>query len=163
MHQSFSSMYHHQVQNVCETLSVLASSFTIWSSASFFSRSCSKLRHRISRWSGLDFLLRLFTIWGEGGGGSCSHASSVCRFIRCICLFKLSWSGCPTASQYCSHNQSSHPKICYIPFISKPVSHLVVRHHIQYESKKSASQPQKGILKQSKQKQTDNVVQNSRG
>lgn len=61
------------------------------------------------------YLLLLFTIWGLL---EC-HVSSVCRCIRCICLFDLNGSAYPKASQHCSHNQSRHPTICYITFYFK--------------------------------------------
>lgn len=76
----------------------------------------------LSRWSGLhgrSFLIQKFTIQGSW----VSHLHNVCRLNSCISLFELNWSGYPTASQHCSHNQSRHPKICLSPFILKPVSH----------------------------------------
>lgn len=57
------------------------------------------------------FLL-VFLVFHHLGASWVSRPHSVCRFIRCICLFKSNWSGYPTASQHCSHNQGSHPKIC---------------------------------------------------
>lgn len=79
-------------------------------------------------------LLQPFTIWGSLG----LHVSAVCRFIS-MYLFELNWSRYPTASQHCLHNQSSHPKICYITFYFKASFPREVMQHIQYESRKFKS------------------------
>lgn len=104
------------------------------SSASIFCCGRPELHCSISRWSGLCSGV-FFSGCSPSGGSWVSRLHSVCRVISCICLFELNWSGYPTASQHCSHNQSRHPKICYITFYFKVSFPRVVMHHIQYESK----------------------------
>lgn len=94
------------------------------SSASVFCGGCNELHCCISRWSGLCSGGAFFSIHSPYGDSWVSHLGSVCRVISCTCLFELNCSGFPKASQHCSHNQSRHPKICYITFyFKKSVSH----------------------------------------
>lgn len=106
------------------------------SSSSVFCCGCCGLHCRISRWSGLCGRASLFSGCWPSGGSWVSRLHRVCvdKSVVYACL-KLNWSGYPTASQHCSHNQSRHPKICYITFYFKASFPPVVQHHIQYESK----------------------------
>lgn len=52
----------------------------------------------------LDFFLQLLTICGH------LQSSIMCGDLSDVCSFKL--VRYPKASQQCSHNQLSHPKIC---------------------------------------------------
>lgn len=131
----------HQVQNVCGKISSVALPLLYlctqpWSSASIFCCGHSQLHCSISRWSGLCGRGSFFLSSCSPSGGSwASRLHSVCRFNSCKCLFELTWSGNPTGSQHCSHNQSRHPMICYNTFYFKASFPRVVMHHIQYESK----------------------------